>query len=86
MKYLVENNKISRTACWSSWHIFQKHCSKNIISLSKHFQAKNIWDYVEITGILQGTQSMQSLEYSSGYPDGPEMQWNVCDANFAPAV
>lgn len=43
---MVENDKTNRTTCW---HFFQKRCSnsKNVFSLpSKHFQAKNICDYI----------------------------------------
>jgi hypothetical protein len=39
---------------------------------------------VELTEILKETKSTHSLEYSSGSPDEPGIQWNcVCDENSA---
>jgi hypothetical protein len=82
MKYLVESDKTSRTTCWSGWHIFQKHCSnsKIIFSYHRNIFKPNIFaiiSEVEMTGMLQETQSMLRLEYPSGHRDGPEMQWNA---------
>ena len=76
MKYLVENNKTSRTA-YPVDTFFKSIAVTTFSPYHQNIFKPRIFAFiseVEITGILQETQSTQSSEYSSGYPDGPEMQ------------